>query len=55
MQFFINMFVENGHKKTFLEALVKDDNIKNKSNHNHNDTNRKKIPWIPSIGPKLRK
>ena len=24
IQFLVNMFVENGHKRTFLEALVKD-------------------------------
>ena len=55
IQFLVNMFVENGHKRTFLEVLVKDYNTKNKNNHNHNDTNRKKIPWIPNIGPKIRK
>ena len=55
IQFLVNMLVENGHKRTFLEALVKDYNTKNKNNHNHNDTNRKKIPWIPNIGSKIRK
>ena len=49
------MFVENGHKRTFLEALVKDYNTKNKNSDTPNDTNRKKIPWIPDIGPKIRK
>ena len=47
------MFVENGHKKTFLE--VKDYNTKNKNSDNSNDTSRKKIPWIPNSGPKIRK
>ena len=28
----IHIFVENGHKRTFLENLVKDYNAKNKSN-----------------------
>ena len=55
IQFLVNVFVENGHKRTFLEVLVKDYNTQNKNNHNHNDTNRKKIPWIPNIGPKIRK
>ena len=54
-QFLVNMFVENGHKRTFLEVLVKDYNTQNKNNRNHNDTSRKKIPWIPNIGPKIRK
>ena len=49
------MFVENGHKITFLEALVKDYNTKNKNSDNRNDTNRKKIPWILNIEPKIRK
>ena len=31
MQFLVNMFVENGHKRTFLEGLVKDYNTKNKT------------------------
>ena len=51
----VNMFVENGHKRTPLEALVKDYNTKNKNSDNRNDTYRKKIPWIPNIGPKFRK
>ena len=51
----VNMFVENGHKRTPLEALVKDYNTKNKNSDNRNDTNRNKIPWIPNIGPKIRK
>ena len=42
IQLLVNMFVENGHKRTFLEVLVKDYNTKNKNNHNRNDTNRKK-------------
>ena len=55
IRFLVNMFVQNGHKRTFLEALVKDYNTKNKNSDNRNDTNRKKIPWIPNIGPKIRK
>ena len=54
IQFLLNIFVENGHNGTFLEASVKDYNTKN-NNHNHNDTNRKKIPWIPNMGPKIMK
>ena len=40
------MFVENGHKRTFLEALVKDYSAY---------TNTKNIPWVPNIGTKIRK
>ena len=53
IQFLVNMFVENGHKITFLEALIKDNNTKNKNSDSRNDTNRKKILWKPNIGPKI--
>ena len=49
------MFVENGHKRTFLEVLVKDYNTKNKNNHNRNDTNRKKIHGYLILDQKLGK
>ena len=55
IQFLVNMFVENGHKRTFLEALVKDYNAKKKNSDNRNYTNTKKIPWVPNIEPKIRK
>ena len=48
----VDMFVENGHKRTFLETLVKDYNAKKKNNDSGNYTNSKKIPWLPDIGPK---
>ena len=54
-KFLVYMFVENGHKITFLEALVKDYNTKKKNSDNRNYTNTKKIPWVPNIGPKIRK
>ena len=49
------MFVENGHKRTFLENLVKDYNAKKKNNDSRNYINWKKILWVPNIGPKIRK
>ena len=49
------MFVENRLKRTFLETLVKDYNAKKKNNDSRNHTNSKKIPWVPNIGPKIRK
>ena len=54
-QFLVDMFVGNGHKRTFLETLVKDYNAKKKSNDSRNYTNSRKIPWVPNIGPKIRK
>ena len=49
------MFVENGHKRTFLEALVKDYNTKNKNSDNRNDTNRKKSRGYLILDQKLGK
>ena len=49
------MFVENGHKTTFLEILVKDYNAKKKTNDRCNYNNSKKIPLVPNIRPTLRK
>ena len=54
-QFLVDMFLENGHKRGFLETLVKDYNAKNKNNDSRNYTNSKKIPWVPNIGPKITK
>ena len=54
-QFLVDMFVENGHKETFLETLVKDYNTKKKNNDSSNYTNSKKILWVPNIGPRIRK
>ena len=57
-QFLADMFAKNGHKRTFLETLVKDHNAKSKTNDNHKYTNLKKIllvPNIPNIGPKIRR
>ena len=57
----IDMFVENGHNKQLLKNLVIQYNNKknNKSNHENNTENRnyanlKKLPWIPSISPKIK-
>ena len=44
IQFLVNMFVGNGHKRSSLEVLVNDYNTKNKNSDNRNDTSRKKIP-----------
>ena len=49
------MFVENEHKRTFLENLVKDYNAKKTNNSSRNCTKSKKVPWVPNIGPEIRK
>ena len=55
MQFLVSRFVENEHKRTSLETLVKDHHAKNKTNDSHNYINSKKISSVPNIGPKVRK
>ena len=49
------MFVENGHKKTFLKLLVKDYNARKKTNGSRNYSNSKKILTVPNIRSKIRK
>ena len=51
----IDIFVENGHKWTCLENLVKDYNAKKKSNDSRSYTNPPKYPWVTNIEPKIRK
>ena len=51
----MEIFVENGHKGTFIENLVKYYNSKKKNNDSHNFTNLKKIPQVPNIGQKIWK
>ena len=41
--------------RIFLENLVKYYNAKKKNNDGRNYANSKKIPWVPNIGPKIRK
>ena len=61
-KFLINMFVENGHSKQLLKILViKYNNKKNNKNNHENNTenrdykNRKKLPSIPNISPKIKR
>ena len=54
-KFLIDIFAENGHKRTFLENLFKNCNAKMKNNDSRNSTNSKNIPRVPNIGPKIRK
>ena len=55
IQFLVDMFVENEHKKTFLESLIKDYNSKKKSNDSPNYINSKKTPWVPKMDQKSGK
>ena len=56
------MFNENGHNKQLLKkSVIKHNNKKNNKNNHENNTesrdykNLKKLPWIPNIGPKIKR
>ena len=56
--FLINIFVENGHNRTYLESIAKcyDAPMTRDENTEQNDyKNMVKLPWIPILGPRLRK
>nr|XP_047124319.1 uncharacterized protein LOC105844437 [Hydra vulgaris] len=58
IDFLIEMFVENGHNKNNLINIARNF-LKNKlKNTNYKPTDNQpfiKLPWIPIVGPKLRK
>ena len=55
MQFRIDIFVENGHSKSFLEDLIRKYQNKKKESYKDNSFGKiKKLPCIPNIGPKLK-
>ena len=48
------MFVETGHDRNYLNSTVKE--IKHQAPKIKNtDKYMVKIPWIPTVGPKIRK
>ena len=61
IDFLINIFTENGHNRNTLTNIASEylRNInKQKSNNQNNNKNTKNIitlPWVPILGPKLRK
>ena len=48
------MFVENGHDQNSLNSLI-NENKHQAPNIENKDNNIVKLPWIPIIGPKIRK
>ena len=54
-KFSIDISVDNGYKRKFIENSVEVYNTKKKDNKSRNYTNSKKIPWTLSIGPTSRK
>ena len=61
IKFLINVFAENGYSKTVLEKVTKKyiNNINSKKERVNIVTTKNdktvKLPWIPKLGPKLRK
>ena len=58
LQFLIDIFTENGYNRTMLEDMVrrhKNPVTPNTTLQNEVFRRHVKIPWIPKIGPKLRK
>ena len=55
-QFLIDMFVENGYKKTNLDKLVKEyQNTKTEKDDNEYCNKKKKTQWITNNVPNIRK
>ena len=58
IDFLIDIFTENGHNRNTLTNIATKylRNInKPKSNDQNNNKNTIKLPWVPILGPKLRK
>ena len=53
--FLKNMVIENGYAKNNLEKIIQD--FSNKNNGNIETDHKKivKIPWVPGIGPKIKR
>lgn len=57
IQFLVDVFSENGHDTNELQKMAQQ-HLNPSNNHTNERTERRnviKIPWIPKIGPKLRK
>ena len=48
------MFVENGHDRSHLYSIIRENKCQAPKTEN-TDSNIVKLPWIPIIGPKIRK
>jgi hypothetical protein len=62
MEFLVDVFTENGHERSNLEAIARNyvlpENRANQSSSSDPSEPKQrfvKIPWIPKIGPKLRR
>ena len=48
------MFVDNGHDRNHLYSIIRENKHQAPKSEN-TDSNIVKLPWIPIIGPKIRK
>ena len=60
IEYLTDIFCENGHDRKTLQKIINSFERKTRStnNNNSNDTNKKQIiafPWVPKIGPKIKK
>ena len=54
LNFLVDMFVENGHDRNHLYSIIRE-NKHQAPKYENTDSNIVKLPWIPIIGPKIRK
>ena len=58
LKFLVDVFAENGHNRLMLEKMVtshRNPIVTNRPAPNEEFRKHVKIPWIPKVGPKLRK
>ena len=54
LNFLVDMFVENGHDRNYSNSII-NENKHQAPNNENKDSKITKLPWIPIIGPKIRK
>ena len=54
LNFLVDMFVENRHDRNHLYSIIRE-NKHQAPKYENTDSNIVKLPWIPIIGPKIRK
>ena len=60
IEYVTDMFCENGHEQKILQKMINNFEKKARSINNNINTNTDKkqtitFPWIPKIGPKIKK
>ena len=54
LHFLVDMFAENGHDGNYLNSII-NENKHQGPNTENKDSNIVKLPWIPIMGPRIRK